>query len=52
MSPNERPSVEGAEPPEKIAKAVNPPMKALLSSPMHGPMHGRPLSLSAPTSRM
>ncbi len=48
MSPNERPSVEGAEPPEKIAKAVNPPMKALLSSPMHG----RPLSLPAPTSRM
>ena len=32
MSPKERPSVEGAEPPEKLAKAVNPLMKALLTA--------------------
>ena len=35
MSPNHRPPVEGAEPPEKLAKVVNPTMKALLRSPLH-----------------
>ena len=35
MSPNRRPPVEGAEPPEKLAKVVNPIMKALLRSPLH-----------------
>jgi hypothetical protein len=36
MSQNERPPVEGAEPPEKLAKIVNPIMKMLLRSP---PLH-------------
>ena len=35
MNPNERPPVEGAEPPEKLAKIVNPVVKALLRSPLH-----------------
>ena len=35
MSPNQQPPVEGAEPPEKLAKVVNPVMKALLRSPLH-----------------
>ncbi len=35
MSPNKPPPVEGAEPPEKLAKIVNPVIKALLSSPLH-----------------
>ncbi len=35
MSPNQRPPVEGAEPPEKLAKVVNPIIKALLRSPLH-----------------
>jgi hypothetical protein len=47
MGSNERPSVEGAEPPEKLAKPADPLIKALLSSPIHG----RPLSSSVSTSR-
>ncbi len=35
MSPTQRPPVEGAEPPEKLARVVNPAMKALLRSPLH-----------------
>ncbi|CAA9217780.1 MAG: hypothetical protein AVDCRST_MAG93-306 [uncultured Chloroflexia bacterium] len=35
MSPNQKPPVEGAEPPEKLAKVVNPVIKALLRSPLH-----------------
>ena len=35
MSPNQRPPVEGAEPPEKLAKVVNPIVKVLLRSPLH-----------------
>ncbi len=35
MSPNKRPPVEGAEPPEKLATIVNPVVKALLRSPLH-----------------
>ena len=35
MSQNEPLPVEGAEPPEKLAKIVNPTMKALLQSPLH-----------------
>lgn len=35
MSPNKRPPVEGAEPPEKLAKVVNPMIKALLRSPLY-----------------
>ncbi len=35
MNPNERSPVEGAEPPEKLAKIVNPVVKALLRSPLH-----------------
>lgn len=35
MSPNQRPPIEGAEPPENLAKVVNPIMKALLRSPLH-----------------
>ncbi len=35
MSPNQRPPVEGAEPPENLAKIVNPIVKALLRSPLH-----------------
>lgn len=34
MSPNERPPVEGAEPPEALASIVNPVIKALLRSPV------------------
>jgi len=32
-----RPTVEGAEPPEALARVVNPLIKALLRSPLHGP---------------
>lgn len=35
MSLTQRPPVEGAEPPEKLARVVNPAMKALLRSPLH-----------------
>ena len=35
MSPNKRPPVEAAEPPEKLAKVVNPMIKALLRSPLY-----------------
>ena len=35
MSSREPPTVEGAEPPEKLAKLVNPIVKALLLSPLH-----------------
>lgn len=35
MNPNQRAPVEGAEPPEKLAKIVNPVVKALLRSPLH-----------------
>ena len=35
MSPNQQPPVEGAEPPEHMAKVVNPIVKALLCSPLH-----------------
>lgn len=34
---NGRPPVEGAEPPEALARVVNPAMKALLRSPLHRP---------------
>ena len=34
MGPSQRPPVEGAEPPEKLAKAVHPTIKALLRSPL------------------
>jgi len=35
MSPTARPTVEGAEPPNKLAKVVNPIVKTLLLSPLH-----------------
>ncbi len=35
MKPTERPPVEGAEPPERLAKVINPLVKALLRSPLH-----------------
>ncbi len=35
MNPKEQPPVEGAEPPERLAKVVNPVVKALLCSPLH-----------------
>ena len=35
MIPNQQPPVEGAEPPEKLAKVVNLIMKTLLRSPLH-----------------
>jgi hypothetical protein len=35
MSLNQRPPIEAAEPPENLAKVVNPIMKALLRSPLH-----------------
>ncbi len=35
MKPTERPPIEGAEPPERLAKVINPPVKALLRSPLH-----------------
>ena len=37
MSLNERPPIEGVEPPEWLAKVVNPTIKALLRSPLHRP---------------
>ncbi len=36
-SNNGQPPVEGAEPPEVLARVVNPTMKALLRSPLHWP---------------
>ncbi len=35
MSSNERAPIEGAEPPEKLARVVNPAIKVLLRSPLH-----------------
>jgi hypothetical protein len=37
-SDNGRPPVEGAEPPEALAKVVNPLIKLLLRSPLHQPL--------------
>jgi hypothetical protein len=34
---NGRPAVEGTEPPEALARVVNPLVEALLRSPLHGP---------------
>ena len=36
-SDNGRPPVEGAEPPEALAKVVNPLIRLLLRSPLHRP---------------
>ena len=45
-SDNGQPLVEGAEPPEVLARAVNPVMKALLRSPLHRPFSRRLMLLS------
>ena len=37
-SGNDRPPVEGAEPPEVLARVVNPLIKVLLRSPLHRPL--------------
>ncbi len=40
------PPVEGAEPPEVLARVVNPMMKALLRSPLHWPFSSHLMLLS------